>query len=313
MSYLNGKQAKIVGMFMVMGMVMLVPVFAWGGSETIFVDKDAKGPESGSFSRPYRTIAQALKHADSGTEVRVKNGVYKENIKIPKGVKLVSDSEDRSDVVIEGDDDTPTVLMKHHSTLSHVTVKEGRNGIRVADDAKAHIFDVMVKDAKRDGILIESASREKSRRAYMEKVEVKNNGKAGVYAKKRLVVIVNSKVHGNATEGIDFQAGVKGWLADNKVYENKGSGWKAVMDGSEIWSEKNDFRANGREGVQVESFGAPGKFGAKKSKMVGNGRYGVALLARNPGALPMWKNVFLEKNSVFDNAIGQTSKVLLTK
>ena len=312
MSYLNAQRAKVGGIFLVMAAV-LVPIFAWGGSETIFVDKDAKGSESGSFSRPYRTITQALKHADSGTEVRVKSGVYKENIQIPKGVKLVSDSEDRSRVVIEGNDNNPTVLMKHQSTLSHVTIKDGRNGIRVNDDAKAHIFDVVVKDAKRDGIFIESAPREKSRRAYMEKVEVKNNGKAGVYAKKRLVVMVNSKVHDNATEGIDFQAGVNGWLADTKVYENKGTGWKVVLDGSEVWSEKNDFRSNGREGIQVESFGVPGKFGAKKSKMVGNDRYGVALVARNSAALSMWKNIFLEKNSVFENAIGQTSKVLLAK
>ncbi len=313
MSYLTARGAKVGGIFLVMATAVLVPVFAWGGSETIFVDKDAKGSESGSFSHPYRTIAQALKHADSGTEVRVKGGVYKENIQIPKGVKLVSDSENRSKVVIEGSDNNPTVLMKHQSTLSHVTIKGGRNGIRVDDDAKAHIFDVVVKDAERDGIFIESASRQKSRRAYMEKVEVKNNGKSGVYAKKRLVVMVNSKVHDNTADGIDFQAGVDGWLADTKVYENKGTGWKVVLDGSEIWSEKNDFRANGREGVQVESFGAPGKFGAKKSKMVGNNRYGIALVARNSAALSMWKHIFLEKNSVFENTAGQTSKVLLAQ
>lgn len=313
MSYFGLKEAKFTGIFAGAALAVLLPIFAFGDGDVIFVDKDASGSETGSFSHPYHTIGRALDHADSGTEVRVKKGTYKENIEIPKGVKVVSDGEDRSDVVIDGSDKKPTVTMKHKSTLSHVTVKEGRNGIRIDDDSKAHVFDVLVKGAERDGIHIESSPRDKKYRAYLDKVEVKDSGKTGIYAKKRLVVIVGSKIHDNASEGIDFQAGVDAWLEGNKVYDNKGTGWKVVMDGSEIWTTKNDFRRNGREGIQVESFGAPGKFGVKKSKAVDNGRYGIAVVARNDAALGMWKNIFLENNSVFGNVLGQVSKVILVR
>lgn len=313
MSFFGLKEAKIAGIFAGVTLAVLLPVLAFGDTDVIVVDKDARGSETGSYSNPYRTIGKALEHAENGTEVRVKKGKYQENIEIPKGVKVVSDGEDRSDVVIDGDNRKPTVTMKHGSTLSHVTVKEGRNGIRIDDNAKAHLFDVLVRDAERDGIHIESSLRDKKYRAYIDKVEIKNSGKTGIYAKKRLVVIVNSNIHDNTSEGIDFQAGVNAWLEGNKIHGNKGTGWKVVMDGSEIWTTKNDFRRNGREGVQVESFGGAGKFGVKKSKSVDNGRYGIALVARSDAARDMWKNVFLENNSVFGNVLGQVSSVIPVK
>jgi len=313
MSIFGLKSVRFAGITGAFALAVLLPVFAFGGAQTLYVDDGASGTENGTKEHPYKKIGTALKHADTGTEIRIKNGTYKENIEIPKDVRVAGDSGDRSDVVIDGDNRKPTVEMKHKAELSSVTVKDGRHGIRVLGDAKAHIYDVLVKDAERDGIHIDAAPRDKKHRAFIDDVEVKHNGKAGVYSEKRLTVIVGSKIHGNDGDGIDFRPGIEAWLEGNKIYENKGSGWKVVLDGSEIWTKKNDFRKNDREGVQIESFGVAGKFGVKKSKSVGNDRYGIALVARNEKALDMWKGVFLEDNSVFENTLGQVSKVILVK
>jgi hypothetical protein len=293
-----------------LAVVVIAPAIALGNSRTINVDKGASGTQDGSGAHPYRTIADALKNANEGDEVNIHNGTYKENITIPKGVTVNGNSKDRGKVVIDGDSDKPTVTMKHKSSLNHVTIEDGRNGVRVVEDAKAKLFNIMVKGAKRDGIRAESAPRDKDRRLYAEKVEVKGSGKAGIYSEKRYVVLVNCDIHDNGTDGIDFIAGVKAWLEDVRSNDNHGTGWKAVVDGAEIWSRDNQFRRNGREGVEVESFGGTGAFGMKSSKTVENGRWGVSLLARNAGATGMWKHVFLEKNSSWGNGLGNVSTVI---
>jgi pectin methylesterase-like acyl-CoA thioesterase len=303
--------------FLFVGAIVLlgfVP-FAWisANTVTIYVDQDASGTADGSKAHPYTSISDALDHADDGTYVRIGKGTYKENIRIPKGVKVEGIKNHRGDVVIDGNDKKPTIEMKHGAELRFVTVKDGRYGIHILGDSKVHIYDVLVRDAERDGIYIDAAKRVEKYRALMDKIEVKDNGRAGIYSEKRLTVIVNSDIHDNRTDGIDFQAGVKAWLEDDKVYENKATGWKVVLDGADIWTKNNDFRRNGREGIQVESFGLAGAFGLKGSKEVDNGRHGVAIVARNASALSMWKNIFITKNSAFGNKLTQVSSVLLVK
>jgi hypothetical protein len=314
MSIISLKEAKYVGIFAAFLALSFFPVFVFGNTAKLYVDGSASGTADGSASHPYRTISEALDHADGGTEVHVASGHYGESITIPKDVEVFGVSKDRSKVVIDGGTKKPTVTMKHSSALNSVTVKDGSNGIYVKQDSNAHVFDVVVKDAEKDGIYIESAPKEKKYRAFLDTVDVKNSGRSGIYSEKRYTLIVGSDIHGNDGDGVAFQAGVKGWLEDNKVYGNSGSGWSLTLDGSDIWTRKNDFRKNDREGVQVESFGVSGNFGFKSSKAVDNGRYGIALVARNAAALAMWKGIFIEpSSSVFGNTLGQTSRVMFVR
>ncbi|MEI6650517.1 MAG: right-handed parallel beta-helix repeat-containing protein [Candidatus Moraniibacteriota bacterium] len=303
-------KGKYVAVAAILAVSVIVPFVAFGSTHTIVVDSGASGTQDGSSLHPYRSIGDALDHASDGDEVYIHDGTYEENITIPKGVTVKGNSKNRGKVVIDGNENKPTVTMKNGSELSFVTVKNGRNGIRVLSDAKAKLYDLLVTGAQRDGIFAESAPRDKDRRLYAEKIEVKKNGKAGIYSEKRYVVLVNSDIHDNDSDGIDFSAGTKAWLADVTSNDNAGSGWKAVVDGAEIWSRDNQFRRNGREGIQVESFGGAGKFGVKTSKMVDNGRYGIALLARNTAAGSMWKNIFFETNTSWGNTLGTVSSVI---
>lgn len=311
-SFFASREALLGAVFVVL---FVAPIIALGGNKTIFVDKDNKGSEDGSHSHPYRTIDKALDKAKKGTEVRVMNGTYKENITIPKDVKLVSDSEKRDKVIIKADhSDEPVVTMKDDSKLSHVTVKDGNHGIRVMEDAKVHVFNVVIKDNKRDGIRMGSAPTDKKHRALIDQVLIKDNGRAGIFSHKRFTVLIDSTIGDNKSDGIDFAAGTEAWLEDNKITGNGGSGAKFVLDKSEIWTKDNSFRGNKREGIEINSYGVPGKIGFKKATIKDNGRHGIAQVARTAAALRSFKDVFTEEgvnaNKIQENVLGSVTGVL---
>jgi hypothetical protein len=273
--------------------LFVAPLAVFGGSKTIYVDGGAsKSGATGSSAHPYRTISQALDHAHEGDVVRVKSGTYKENITIPKEVKVMGDKGKRDKVIIKADnDDQPTIVMKHGSELNAVTVKGGRHGIRVVEDAKAHIYDVTVKESSRDGIHIDAAKTDKKHRVLIDTVAVNDNARAGIFSEKRFVVIINSDVLRNGSDGIDLAAGTEAWFENSRFNNNKGSGMKLVIDGSSIWSKKNSIRYNGREGVEVNAYGAAGDIGFKKASFIGNGHYGVSKMARTAAAFKSFGTV----------------------
>lgn len=296
--------------------LIAAPVLVFGGSKAVFVDKDADGSENGTSAHPYHSISKALKNADSGTEVFISKGTYKENITIPKGVKLVGKKKDREDVVIQAENNNrPTILMKHKSELDHLTVKGGRHGIRIAEDSKAVIYDVAVKGSNRDGIHIDSASRDKKYQVSISKTVVRNSDRAGIFSEKRNIVIMDSDIMFNGSDGIDLAAGTKAWLEGNRFNDNKGSGAKLVIDGSDIWSKKSGFRNNKREGVEVSSYGVAGTVGFKKTAFVNNSRYGIAKLARTASGFKGFSQLILgadvNVNHFDKNLSGNISPVLL--
>jgi hypothetical protein len=311
MSIFSSEKAKFVGIVGAFALAVFLPVFVFGNAEKIYVDEDASGKEDGSKDHPYKTISEALDHATKGSEVHIASGHYKESITIPKGVEVYGKNKDRGKVVIDGGSNKPTVTMKYDSELNHVTVKDGRTGIYVDDDARAKIYDVVVKGAEKDGIRVESASTNKKERVIIDNVVSEKNGKAGLYAKKRDVVILSSEFVKNGTDGAVFAAGVKVWIEKSLFNDNKGSGAIMTADESEIWTKKNQFRRNGREGVELNGYGAIGSIGLRTSKFVENGRYGVAVVARNAAGQNVWKSLTRERNEEWGNKLGGVSKVVI--
>lgn len=263
-----------------LGLALIVfvalPVLSFGKSDVIYVNDSAKGEQDGSKKHPYKSIKKALSKAEKGDEVRVMKGEYKENITIPSNVEVTSDANDRDKVTIKGDSDKPTVTMKQGSKISAVTIRDGRHGIEVNEDAKAHIHNVTIKGAKRDGIHIGKARIEDSKRTLIDDVYVTKNGMAGVYSDGRKVVIVDSIFDSNGLDGIDLREGNHAWIEDSKARWNGGSGLKAVVDGSSVWTKNSSYRYNKQAGVEVISYGGGGAVGVKKANIIGNGLYGIA-------------------------------------
>ncbi len=296
-------------------LLIAVPVIVLGGSKDVYVDKDAKGSEEGTSNHPYHSISKALKNAKEGTNVYISKGTYKENITIPKGVKLFGKKKDIGDVVIKSDNgDKPTVTMKHQTELNFLTIEGGRHGVRVLEDAKAKIYKVTIKKSDRDGIHIDSAPRDKKHRALIDSVEVRDSARAGIYSEKRDIVVINSNIHNNKSDGLDLAASMEAWLEDNRINSNGGSGIKVVLDGASVWSKSNSIRNNAREGVEVNSYGAAGNVGLKKAQLVGNGRYGIARVARTANGYKSFGGIILgtgvNDNRIDTNRVGSTSPVL---
>lgn len=264
---------------------IIAPLVAFGGHDDIYVDEDADGTQTGSELHPYHTISEALKHAHEGDYVHIAKGKYNENITIPEGVKLFGRKQDKGDVIIRSDnDDKATVTMHHQSELNYLTIEEGRHGVRIDEDAKAKLYKVVIKGSDRDGVHIDSAPRDEKHRALLDSVEISGSKRAGVYSERRDLVIINSDIHNNASDGVDLAAGMEAWFEHNRISSNGGSGIKAVLDGASVWSKSNSIRSNAREGVEVNAYGAAGNVGLKKADLIGNGRYGVAGVARTDNA-----------------------------
>jgi len=283
--------------------LILGPVVVLGGSKSIYVDKDNKGSQDGSKDHPYSTIGKAVKKAKGSTVIYVAKGTYKENITLPKNTKLVGGKK-TGDVVIKGDNDEPTITMKDDTEINKITVSGGRHGIRVEEYAEAKIIDMVVKDSARDGIHIDRGTLAKKDQVFIEKSSIRSNRLAGIFSEKRTLIVLETDIEKNG-DGVDLVAGVKAWFDQSRILDNRGSGFKLVLDGASFWAKDTSIRRNGREGVEVNAYGATGTIGFKKSTVIDNGRYGLAKAARVPNAL--FKDIHLEKTRLEGNRLGSVS------
>jgi len=307
--------SKEILMGLTLIILVVLPVIAFGKSGVIYVDDDAKGKQDGSSSNPYKTISKALDKAKKGDEVRVYNGTYDENITIPSGVEVISVRGNREKVIIKSDNnDKPTVTMKDGTRLTRVTVKGGRHGVRVVEDAKATIYNVIIKDSKRDGIHADKARNEKSKQLVIDKVQIHDNELAGIYSEKRRISITSTDIWSNKLDGIDVEAGANIWMEGSKSNANGGSGLKLEIDGSSVWTKNNSFRYNGRDGIEVSGSGAGGTVSIKDAKLIQNGGYGIARLARSAQANKSFdgikQGVDKSTNTFDKNAKGDFSPIL---
>jgi hypothetical protein len=287
--------------------LVLGPVVVLGGTKTIYVDEDNdKGSQDGSHDHPYSTIGKAVKKVKGSTVIFVAKGTYKENITLPKNTKLVGGKK-TSDVVIKGDNDAPTITMKDDTEVNKITISGGRHGIRVEEYAEAKIIDTVVKDSNRDGVHIDKGTLAKKDQVFIEKSSIRGNRLAGIFSEKRSLVVLETDIERNG-DGVDLVAGVKAWFDKDRIFENRGSGFKLVIDGASFWAKNTSIRRNAREGVEVNAYGALGTIGFKKSTMIDNGRYGLAKVGRVPNA--SFKDIHLDGSRLEGNQLGAVSAAL---
>lgn len=291
--------------------VFVLPIATFAGStKKIYVDDDASGTQDGSQSHPYKTISEALKHANDDDEVHVASGTYKENIKVPEGVTLFG--HDKKDTIIDASDNEPAVEMNHKTTIDKFTVKGGSHGVYVSKKSKASILSCIVKDADKDGIHVRDAKVEDKYKVSIIETEVKDNDRAGIFSEKRRVILIENEVHDNGSDGADLALGSKAWVDDNNFRDNNGSGLKLALDESTVFvASKNTFRDNKHEGVEVNTYGKTGTINVKKSKFINNSHYGIARIQRvsNVNA-SVWQGLTLDQNTFSSNNRGEVSPIL---
>lgn len=303
-----------VGVSLFVLAVIALPFFGFArGGDKIYVNEDASGTQNGSSSHPYKTIWQGLDKAHDGDEVIVAKGTYKERITIPKGVKLSGAGKGKTIIKSSERNDDPVINMKDGSKVWGVTVKDGEIGIYVREGAKVDIIDSDIRENRHEGILIEDGERTDKEKVSIVNCEVKENGWSGIYAKKRKIVIIESGIKGNGKNGIVFESGVRAWIDDNSMSENKGSGLVMNLDGADVTvASKNTFRKNSREGIEVNAFGVAGKVTVRHSRLSENGHYGVARISKGSSvSSSVWNGLTIQgDNTFFGNVSGNTSSIV---
>ena len=298
------------------GAVILVAIFVGpflsfaSSRNNIYVDINATGKMDGSASNPYKKISDALAKSNGNSDIHIAKGVYKENIEIPKDVRVFG--SDKNDVVITAsNDDKAVVTMKNNSRINKVTIRNGENGIKVREDSKVSIIEVIIKDNDKDGIRIESGSTKKDKAVSITESIIRNNGRSGIFSKKHRLVLIDNEISDNDSDGIDIASGSSAWIEDNNIKDNDGSGMKLTLDDSNIWTKSNTYRNNKHNGVEVIALGTAGRIDLNKSKFINNKNFAVARIAQKAAQANIWKGLTSQSNNVFQQSnLGEISIVM---
>lgn len=287
---------EVVGSILLLT-IFVLPFFAFAKNKKIYVDKNYSGVQEGTKNRPYQSISKALESASKNTTIEVGKGIYKENIEIPSGVTVAG--SERDEVVIEASDrDKPVVKMRHKTQLDEVTVKKGKIGILVNDDSEASISECIIKNNSKEGIRVEKASAKSKYEVRITDNLIEDNGKNGIFSQKRKLVIMRNRIIKNEKDGIGIMPESKAWISGNTIRENKGSGMRINIDGSEIWTKSNTYRKNDREGIEINSDGKQGRIDINKSKFLGNQRWAIARVQKSGGSAS-WGGLTIQGNNEF--------------
>ncbi|MCX6761491.1 MAG: right-handed parallel beta-helix repeat-containing protein [Candidatus Moranbacteria bacterium] len=294
--------------FLVLAVVVPFLTFA-DHNKKIFVDDNTGKTQDGSSKHPYKTISQALKKANKNTEILVSSGLYKENLVVPKGVEIYGHDRDETIIEAKSDDDS-AVYLNGGSKLDKLTIKGGKNGVKVADGGRVKILNCIIKNNNRDGVIIYDGKLDDNNKVTISGTKIKDNGRNGIYAQKRNLVIVENDINNNGSDGVSFESGAKAWIGGTNFRDNSGSGLKVRLDGAQIFTKNNTFINNSREGVEVDAYGAAGRVDINWAKFENNGNYGIARIQRAAFSGNIWKGLTEEGTTFFKTEKGNVSAIL---
>lgn len=291
-------------------LLVVVPVLTFAShSKKIYVDDSATGDQDGSSSHPYKTINQALRRANSSTEVHVANGTYKENLEVPNGVEIFGQNRDKT-IIEAKNGDKSTVYLKGSAKLDDLTIKKGKNGIKVDNGGRVKILSCNVSKNDNDGIFISAKADLKEKDQVMiSEVNASDNGRNGIYSEKRNVIIYKSTLQRNKSNGAVFAAGFKAWIGSTEFKDNYASGMVVTLDGTQLYTKNNSYSNNNREGIEVNAYGAAGRIDIAKSKIRNNDNYGIARVERKAVNNNIWKGLTVETTSYLLTHKGEISPI----
>lgn len=310
---LTKRKIELLGSLLLV-VVFVLPFLTFASSrKDMYVDGSRAGVENGSQASPYRTISEALVHADKKTDVHVAKGVYLDNIEIPSGVRVFG--SDQNDVIIRAKNEKKVVVsMKDDTEINKVTIEKGNEGIWIKKDAKVSIVKCVVKNNDEDGIKIASGSTKKRDAVSITESIIKNNGRAGVYSQKRRLVLMENEISENESDGVDLAVGTSAWIEGNEFKDNEGSGLKVRLDESDIWTKSNKYRDNKNSGIEIDAYGKAGRVDINKSKFSENKDFAIARISRNAVAGKIWDGLSAQTNNTFEmSKKGNVSSIIRLK
>ncbi|MFA5962226.1 MAG: right-handed parallel beta-helix repeat-containing protein [Parcubacteria group bacterium] len=292
-----------------LALVVVVPFLTFAGhTKKIYVDTGASNNQDGSSKHPYKTISQALKNANKDTVVYVAEGTYHENLVVPKGVEVNGQGRDKTIIEAKSDDDSAAYL-NGGAKLTKLTIRDGKNGVKVSDGGRVKIIKCRIEHNDRDGVIIYAGKLNDSNKVTISETEIRKNGRNGVYSEKRNLVVDNSDIKDNGSDGASFDSGVMAWIDGTNFLRNSASGLKVRLDGAQIYTKNNTFSDNEREGVEVDAFGQTGRVDIKNSKFSDNSNYGIARVQRKAFFGNTWTGLTIENATFSKTNLGEVSGI----
>ena len=177
----------------------------------------------------FQTISQALALACNGTTIRVKPGLYKENIIINKPVKIVGDGSAK-DVAIEGLGTSCLQMQTTEAIVKNVSLLAKRTS--VGDNFQCVI------SINEGNLVLENCFITTS---VGVGVKVENSG---------TIILKKSKVYGGPDAGIKFDRGASGIVEDCQIYNHRLSNI-IVSHGSEAIIRRCQIHDSEKSGIWI--------------------------------------------------------------
>lgn len=189
-------------------------------------------------SKEYKTISQALAKAKSGDTVWVKEGVYKEQIKLSSGVVLISQTLFKA--VIDGAGIESAVTMGNKSTISGFEIKNARIGI-YSEGADNAILKCVIHDNQQSGIICVGHLPK-----IMDNLIIENGGSGiqGWDVRSTISTINHNTIAYNSNHGVSIGGTSEIVIENNIIAFNEKLGYKVEPD-VKIKLIRNNLYLNG--------------------------------------------------------------------
>ncbi|MBD3299867.1 MAG: DUF1565 domain-containing protein [Candidatus Moranbacteria bacterium] len=246
----------------------------------VYAAPNASGEMTGEKKKPFKSIQRAIDAAEKDDKkVILLPGTYYEN-NIDLWDDVILDGLDKNKVTIIGENEHKAVItMYDDSEIQNLTIRNGKRGVYVAENADVLIWDCRINDNDKDGIKVEEAKIDDKHRLNIQKTIIAYNGWNGIYAKQRNFYLKDNFIYKNGWDGIEFDKNSEGTIKDTKIKENDGLGIRLTIDGSWIYIKDCTIRDNDKSGIEVRSKGGNGKISLdRKTKLYKNEDYGIVRL-----------------------------------
>jgi parallel beta-helix repeat protein len=209
------------------------PRGSWSSGNTIIVPDD------------YPTIQEAVNHANDGDTIKVKEGIYKENILVDKSVNIIGENKERT--IVDGDGDSNNFeVTAGNVEITGFTIQNTNNGsagVKIKSD-NCTIKDNIILDCG-DGIHLSHT------RGNIVEYNIINENNFGIY----LDASTDCKITHNTI--FDNGDGIGIWMSSNlKIIKNciENNSFTGILH---ILSEKNHIeynRINHNDGIGLQMF-----------------------------------------------------------
>ncbi len=219
---------------------------------TVYVDAgSANAAETGASEAPFKTVGQALQKVRPGGVIRIRGGVYKENLVLSNGVTLTGEGQTRP-ILQAANPQQPVAVLRGKAAVEFVRVTGGRDGLFVELDTEARIVDCEILDNREDGIGFQpSKAGRRPATVFIKGCLVSGNGD-GIDLEGTRGIITGCRLIKNRDDGLDYDGDTECDAVENEIHDNRDDGIEIRLHRkTRARIERNQISGNGEDGIEI--------------------------------------------------------------